>query len=119
MGASNRTLVILGSVVLVVIVLAGWGLKALLARPKSPQQTMEDFARQAQAQAQASAQGRMPAMAKLASLAGMGGDQALLLKLMTQYHMDPRAASYLSQTKIKVLDETKTSVHYLLTFPDG
>jgi len=41
--------------VLVVIVLAGWGLKALLARPKTPQQTMEDFARQAQAQAHACA----------------------------------------------------------------
>jgi hypothetical protein len=37
----------MGSVVLVVIVLAGWGLKALLARPKSPQETMEEFARQA------------------------------------------------------------------------
>lgn len=32
---------------LVVIVLAGWGLKALLARPKSPQEAMEEFARQA------------------------------------------------------------------------
>jgi hypothetical protein len=61
MGANNRTLTILGSVVLVVIVLAGWGLKALLARPKSPQEIMEEYARQAQAQAQAMAraQGQM------------------------------------------------------------
>lgn len=121
MGANNRTLVLVGSVVVVLIALAGWGLKALLARPKSPQETMEEFARQAQAQAQAQgqAQARMPNMAKLASLAGMGGDQAVMLKLMTQYRMDPRAALYLSQTKIKVLDESKTSVHYLLTFTDG
>ena len=48
---SNRTLVILGSVVLVVIVLAGWGLKAMLARPKTPQEMVEEYARQAQAQA--------------------------------------------------------------------
>lgn len=121
MGASNRKFVILGSVVLVLIVLAGWGLKSLRARPKTPQEAMEEFARQAQAQAQAqaSAQGQMPDMAKLASLAGMGGDQAVMMKLMTAYRMDPRAASYLSQTKIKVLDETNTSVHYMLAFPDG
>ena len=53
MGANHRTLAILGSVVLVVIVLAGWGLKAMRARPKSPQETMEEFARQAQALARA------------------------------------------------------------------
>ncbi len=51
MGANNRTLAILGSAVLVVIVLAGWGLKAMLARPKTPQEMMEEYARQAQAQA--------------------------------------------------------------------
>jgi hypothetical protein len=50
MGANNRTLAILGGVVLVVIVLAGWGLKAMLTRPKTPQETMEEYARQAQAQ---------------------------------------------------------------------
>jgi hypothetical protein len=55
MGANNRALAILGIVVLVVIVLAGWGLKAVLTRPKSPQETMEEFARQAQAHAQAQA----------------------------------------------------------------
>ncbi|HST09232.1 MAG TPA: hypothetical protein VLL05_02555, partial [Terriglobales bacterium] len=125
MGANNRTLTILGSVVLIVIVLAGWGLKVLLVHPKSQQQSMEEFARQAQAQAQALAQaqaqgqGKMPDIAKLASLAGMGGDQGVMLKLMTQYRMDPRAASYLSQTKIKVIDESNASVHYVLTFPDG
>ena len=51
MGVNNRALAILGGAVLVVIVLAGWGLKALLTRPKTPQETMEEFARQAQAQA--------------------------------------------------------------------
>jgi hypothetical protein len=119
MGSNNRALGILGSVVVVVIVLAGWGLKALLGDRKPQPQSMEELARQAQAQAQAQSQVRMPDMAKLASLGGMGGDQAVMLKLMTEYRMDPRAASYLSQTKIKVLDESNTSVHYVLTFPDG
>ncbi len=50
MGANNRTLTILGGVVLVVIALAGWGLKAMLTRPKTPQEMMEEYARQAQAQ---------------------------------------------------------------------
>jgi len=51
MGTSHKTFVVLGSAVLLVIVLAGWGLKAMLTRPKSPQEVMQEYARQAQAQA--------------------------------------------------------------------
>src|SRR5262249_20581841 len=82
MGANNRTLAILGGVVLVVIVLAGYGLKAMLTRPKTPQETMEEYARQAQAQmtkaqkqmalAQTQAQAQM-AQAQAQMLAGANG----------------------------------------------
>ena len=51
MGTSHKTFVVLGSAVLLVIVLAGWGLKAMLTRPKSPQEVMQEYARQAQSQA--------------------------------------------------------------------
>ena len=66
MGSNNRALGILGSVVVGVIVLAGWGLKALLGDRKPQPQSMEELARQAQAQAQAQSQVRMPDLAKLA-----------------------------------------------------
>jgi hypothetical protein len=127
MGASNRTLVILGSVVLVVIVLAGWGLKALLARPKSPQERTEEFARQAQAQAQAQARapGQMPDMAKLASMAGMSGSnlspatQVAMLQLVQKHQISMGVAAYLVQAKAQVLSQSSNSVRYSLTFPDG
>src|SRR5215475_6697511 len=119
MGVNNRTLAILGSVVLVVIVLAGWGLKALLTRPKSPQQTMEEFARQAQAQAQPA---RMPDMTKLASMtsmAGTGGSNPMLMVKLMRDRADPRAMNFITQTKITLVSENGRSVHYVLTFPDG
>ncbi|MGC2197184.1 MAG: hypothetical protein WA628_21080 [Terriglobales bacterium] len=113
MGSSTRTFAVLGGVVLIVIALAGWGLRTLLARPKPQVEAMQPYMPQGQSQM------GMPNVANLANLAGMGGDQAVMLQLMTRYRMDPRAASYLSQTKIKVIDENDTSVHYVLTFPDG
>lgn len=131
MGANNRTLAVLGSVVLVVIVLAGWGLKALLACPKTTQQTMEDFARQAQAQAQAlaqaqkQAQAQMPDMAKLASMAGISGSnlspasQIAMLQLVQKHQVSMATAAYLVQAKAQILSQSNNSVRYSLTFPDG
>jgi hypothetical protein len=60
----------------------------------------------------------MPDMAKLASMAGMGGDPTLMVRLL-RYRIDPRAMGFISQTKIKVVSEDSRSVHYVLTFPDG
>ena len=127
MGSNERTFAILGSVVLVVIVLAGWGLKTLRERPRSSQQTMEDFAQQAQAQAQAmaKAQGQMPDMAKLASMAGMSGGnlpaaaQVGMLQLVQKYQISMGTAAYLAQAKAQVLSQSSNSVRYSLTFPDG
>jgi hypothetical protein len=123
MNTSNKTFWLFGTAVLAMIVLSGWGVKALRSRPKTPQQAMEDFARQAQAQAK-NQQAQMPDMAKLASMAGMGsanimsGNPALMVKLMRD-RVDPRAMNFITQTKIKVLSEDGRSVHYVLTFPDG
>jgi hypothetical protein len=44
---------------------------------------------------------------------------AELLKLMTQRGLSRSAAGFILRTKLKVLDETDNSVHFLLTFPDG
>jgi hypothetical protein len=77
MGANNRTLAVLGGVVLVVIVLAGWGLKAMLTRPKTPQEMMEEYARQAQGQ-MTQAQKQM-ALAQAQAQAQMAQAQAQML----------------------------------------
>lgn len=127
MGSNNRRLAILGSVVLVGIVLAGWGWKTLSGRPKAPPQTMEDFARQAQAQAQALAksQGQMPDMAKLASMAGMSGGnlspaaQMAMFQLVQKHQISMGTAAYLAQAKAQILSQSNNSVRYSLTFPDG
>lgn len=111
MGSSTRTFATLGSVVLAAIILAGLGLKSLLGHPK-PAQPANPPMPQAQAGA------LMPDMAKLANMAGLSGDPAFMLKLM-KYRLDPRAISFISQTKIQVLSEDARSVHYVLTFPDG
>ncbi|HMK21562.1 MAG TPA: hypothetical protein VK466_04465 [Terriglobales bacterium] len=125
MGANNRRLPILGAAVLVGIVLTGWG---LLRHPKSQQQTMEDFARQAQAQAQALAeqQSRTPDMSKLANLnmAGMTGNlspaaQVAMLQLVQKHQVSMATAAYLAQAKAEVLSQSNNSVRYSLTFPDG
>jgi hypothetical protein len=82
MGANNRTLAILGGVVLGVIVFAGYGLKAMLTRPKTPQEAMEEYARQAQAQmtqaqkqmAQAQAQAQAQMAQAQAQMLGAGAN---------------------------------------------
>ena len=64
---------------------------------------------------------------------GQAGDQASYVKasanpmindprvmmLMGQYHLSWQAAQFLAKTKLQVVSQTNTSVHYLLTFADG
>jgi hypothetical protein len=40
-------------------------------------------------------------------------------RLMSQYHLSRQAAEFLAKTKVQVVGETGTSLHYLLTFADG
>jgi hypothetical protein len=42
-----------------------------------------------------------------------------VIRLMSQYHLGRQAAEFLAKTKVQVVDQTSTSVHYLLTFADG
>ncbi|MGB8473250.1 MAG: hypothetical protein WCE61_04070 [Candidatus Acidiferrum sp.] len=49
----------------------------------------------------------------------IAGDQAAVFKLMTQYGLDIRTATYLAQAKARVLSQTNTSVHFVLTLPEG
>jgi hypothetical protein len=48
-----------------------------------------------------------------------GANQMAAYKLMSQYGVDIGRAIYLAQAKAKVLRQSNTSVHYLLTLPDG
>ncbi len=40
-------------------------------------------------------------------------------RLMSQYHFTRQAAEFLAKTKVQVIGQTDTSLHYLLTFADG
>src|ERR1700755_1353897 len=48
-----------------------------------------------------------------------GVDQVAMYKLMGERHLSVRAAVYLMKSKIQLLDQTQTSVHVLVTGPDG
>ena len=138
MGANNRTLAVLGSVVLVVIVLAGWGLKALLARPKPNAQSQRVYSSGIPAGMTLPTAVAMPAgmpmppgmklprgaMAAFANILPPGlvmdaTEQEAMNKLISEQHLSKRAAAYLVKSKIQLIDQTKTSLHFLMTFPDG
>ncbi len=46
------------------------------------------------------------------------GDPGMVSELMTKYNLKPRLASYIAQSKMQILDQTDTSVHFAITFPD-
>jgi len=140
MGTSNKTFVVLGSVVLAVIVLAGWGLKALLGGSKQNQQAQTQYPNGMTLPAGITLPAgvtlplgmtlppgvKMPnaamspsAMILPPSLALTPAEQMEVYKLAGERHITARAAAYLLKSKIQLIDESKTSQHFLITFPDG
>jgi hypothetical protein len=134
MGASNKTFVFLGSVLLAVIVLAGWGLKSLLGGSKQNRQAQTQFPNgMTLPQGVALPAGmtlppgvKLPtavmsptAMVLPPSLVLTQAEQMEVYKLVGQRRISARAAAYLVKSKIQLLDESKTSQHFLITFPDG
>jgi hypothetical protein len=55
----------------------------------------------------------LPDMSKIA------GDHAAVFNLMNQHRFDPRLATFISQAKIELISQSNTSLHYVLTFPNG
>jgi len=41
-----------------------------------------------------------------------------VLEIMQRYHLGPKAAKYISLAKMQLLEQTDTSVHVVITFPD-
>jgi len=39
-------------------------------------------------------------------------------EIMTKYQLGPKAADYIAQAKLEILNQTDTSVHFLITYPD-
>ena len=46
-------------------------------------------------------------------------NQSTASNLMARYHLDARLANFIAQAKMQVTSNDNTSIHYLLTFPDG
>ena len=57
-----------------------------------------------------------PAMPDISKIVG---GQTAIFNLMTKYRLDPRVAMFVSQAKIEMISQSKASVHYVLTFPNG
>jgi hypothetical protein len=130
-GTSTRTFAALGSIVLAVAVLAGWGLKSPFGHSnKNPQaQTAYPTALPHGMQMPS----RMTLPPGMAMPTGMGMppnmaispallervDQVAMYKLMAERHLSARAAVYLMKSKIQLIGKTKTPLHFLMSFPDG
>jgi len=137
MGSSTRTFAALGSALLIVIMLAGWGLKSLFGHSKkSPQaqnaypttlpngtpmpsgMTLPPGMTLPAGMKMPAGMGMPPSMAISPALLE-GVDQVAMYKLMGERHLSARAAVYLMKSKIQLIEETKTSTHFLMSFPDG
>ena len=118
MALMNGRLVIRGSLALLAILLLGWFLHTVFfQQPKKKQLTPTLYMLKTPSGAS------QPDVTQLANLPGMTDTGALLKYMagarMGQNELSPQAMEYLKGTKIAILGETNTSVHYLQTFPDG
>ncbi len=136
MGTSTRTFTILGVVVLALIVFAGWGLKALLGgskhdpqaqtlHPASPNEMTLPAGLTMPSNMLPPGMKMPPGMSSASamvlppSLVLTGAEQMEVYKLAAERRITARAAAYLVKSKIQLIDESKTSQHFLITFPDG
>jgi hypothetical protein len=126
MKLNSKTVVVAGAVLLVLVLSAYFLFSRRGQEPMSPQQAMNPYAALIPPGALMPPQqamnpygafgtpgGAMPDMSKNV------GDQAQALQLMTTYHLGPRAANYISQAKLQVLNQSNTSIHFVLSYPDG
>lgn len=109
----SRTFLLRGGIAFLAALLLGWTLKTLFSHgPKT-----------AQVYTPVPSGASGPDMSQLASLARMTGNGALMKYIAGagrgQNDLSPQAMEYLKRTKLDILSETNTSVHYLQTFPDG
>jgi hypothetical protein len=143
MDSNTRKFVVLGSAVLIVVLLVGLGLKSMIGRPKqaSPVQsaypqmpagyTLPPGVNLPAGMGMPAGMAMPPGMklprAAMAAFANIlppslvldAGEQQALNKLVAEQHLTRRAAAYLVKSKIQLIDESKTSQHFLMTFPDG
>jgi hypothetical protein len=105
MKLSTKTIVAI-AVVLFVLLTGGHFFSSHRPTLMPPQQAMNPYG------AFGSPAGAMPDMSKIAE------DQAKLVELMNNYHLGLKAANYIAQAKLQVLEQTDTSIHFVLSYPD-
>jgi len=143
MDSNTRKFVVLGSAVLIVVLVVGLGLKSMIGRPKQASPVQSAYSQMPAgytlpAGVNLPAGMTMPAgmamppgmklpraaMAAFANILPPGlvldaAEQEAMNKLVAEQRLTKRAAAYLVKSKIQLLDESKTSQHFLMTFPDG
>jgi hypothetical protein len=130
MSSNTRTFTAVGSILVVVILLVGHFLNSSSSRK---QQEHAPAAKQVMlpagvtiptgmgmpnGMAMPKGMGMLPNMAISPALLE-GVDQIEMYRLAAERHISARAAVYLMKSKIQMVDESKTSMHFLMTFPDG
>ena len=108
----NKTFLIRGSAALLTVLLLGWTAKSLFMKPQGRQ--AQPFSQPVR---QSGGVNDPSALANMYAMASMAGDPKLM-ELMARHQLGPKAARYISQGKMQVLDQTDTSVHVAITFPD-
>jgi len=109
MKLNTKTIVVIAIVLFVLLTGAHFISSFRRPAPAPPQQAMNPF-------------GSFPPPVSgnpdTTDMSKIAGDQAKLFELMTNYHLGPKAANYIAQAKMQVLEQTDTSIHFVLSYPD-
>ena len=107
----SKTFLIRGGIAFLVVLALGWTVKShFTSRPQA--QVMPQVG-----PGTAGGFGDPSTLANLYAMSAMAGDPKLM-EVMGRHQLGPKAAKYISQGKMQILDQTDTSVHVAITFPD-
>ncbi|MFI5104836.1 MAG: hypothetical protein ACHP79_07935, partial [Terriglobales bacterium] len=106
MKAHTKAIAVIAAILLTLAVAAGLKLKSLFRKPTPSAQATNPFGPFIQTGSASP------------NFNPVGANQVAIYKLMSQYGLDIGSASYLAQAKAKLLSQTNTSAHFVLTFAD-
>lgn len=108
----SKTFIIRGGVVLLVVLLLGWTVKYFFSTRSQAQAPLSN-----QPSRSAGSISDPSALANVYAMSAIAGDPKLM-ELMVRHQLGPKGAKYISQGKMQIVDQTDTSVHVEITFPD-
>ncbi len=104
MKSNSKAILVMAAIL--AVLLTGGRIVSSFHRPAPPTQAMNPYGAFGQ-----------PAAGSL-DMTNVVESQAALYELMNKRQMGMKAANFIAQAKLQVLDQTDTSVHFVITFPD-